>query len=149
MNVSARYNNYEIDVIGFKGFYSHPSTSLAPWHSIFGIWQDELVADKLPTSWESCAFDLYQAFMTTSRRFPNTKEQFIAFVAACLTLTCPMYYGLEPHVRRTLRMALCNDTQNKPMTDELLILQAEQLIWSTFAGELPVDIPLLYNLSDI
>jgi len=116
---------------------------LSQWHQIFGIWERELKEDRVPMEWDNSAFQLVEAFNHTSSRFPASASARKALVCACLSLTCPMYYGLDVRLRGLLREALAGEA-----TTGAEVLQAEKLLWSSFQDELPVEIPLLYDMSD-
>jgi len=110
------------------------------WNRAFSRWRQELVEDRVPSSrweWPDAAYTLWLAFQP-DRVKPSVRE---CLFRSCLTLTCPMFYGMSREFRRFFRAEVGGA---KFSEDDMIA--AESCIWEKFAGRLPVKIPFLYNL---
>lgn len=96
-----------------------------------------LLSDKRDMSWETAAASLYLAFSQHTGKYPVSDE----FILACLTLTCPMYYGIP----EKMRQLIINDWMDSS-TGYKGVYACELLIWKKFANKLPVNILALYNI---
>jgi hypothetical protein len=145
-------NNNKQTITHDLGFFQDilPRVSDEKWNNMFTIWKAELIEDSLDrgleTDWATIAHNLYVLYCAKSALRPLDDVGEYALAVACLTLTCPMYYGLGRSQRERMR----NGFAARLSLKQNHILSMEKVIWTAFNCQLPdmIKIPLLYNSNE-